>query len=256
MIRFFRRIRQSLLTENKIGNYILYALGEIALVVIGILIAIAINNLNEQRITQKKEKIYLSGLKEEFQINKAKLQELISINKSIFEAAKKLVEYTSNEAITPSEQQLSDLLYQTFAMDLAYNPNNSLLQEMINSGSLKDISNNKLRKRLTNWLATLDDIAKQEADLAKQRDKVLDLSSSDEYSIRTILDLIGISKESFGLTVKTEHSSNLSLLNSKAFENQLLLFLLTTQSTDQAHYIPLMQELNAILKSIDEALKE
>ena len=49
MLRFFRRIRQKLLSENKFDKYLLYALGEIFLVVIGILIALQINNWNENR---------------------------------------------------------------------------------------------------------------------------------------------------------------------------------------------------------------
>jgi len=50
MIKFFRKIRQKLLTENKFSKYLLYATGEIILVVIGILIALSINNWNEKRI--------------------------------------------------------------------------------------------------------------------------------------------------------------------------------------------------------------
>ncbi len=49
MIKFFRKIRQRLLKENKISKYLLYAIGEIILVVIGILIALSINNWNESR---------------------------------------------------------------------------------------------------------------------------------------------------------------------------------------------------------------
>jgi hypothetical protein len=48
MIKFFRHIRQSLILENKTGKYLKYAIGEIVLVVIGILIALQINNWNEQ----------------------------------------------------------------------------------------------------------------------------------------------------------------------------------------------------------------
>jgi hypothetical protein len=47
MIKFFRKIRQKMLTENKFSKYLLYAIGEIALVVIGILIALSVNNSNE-----------------------------------------------------------------------------------------------------------------------------------------------------------------------------------------------------------------
>ena len=49
MIKFFRKIRQNLLSENKFSRYLLYAIGEIVLVVIGILLALQINNWNENR---------------------------------------------------------------------------------------------------------------------------------------------------------------------------------------------------------------
>ena len=47
MIKFFRKIRQKMLTENKFSKYFLYAIGEIALIVVGILIAVQLNNQNE-----------------------------------------------------------------------------------------------------------------------------------------------------------------------------------------------------------------
>ena len=54
MIKFFRQIRQRLLTENKFSKYLIYAIGEIVLVVIGILIALSINNWNEVSKTKIK----------------------------------------------------------------------------------------------------------------------------------------------------------------------------------------------------------
>ncbi len=53
MIKFFRKIRQKLLSEKKFSKYLLYALGEIALVMIGILLALQVNNWNEKRIQQE-----------------------------------------------------------------------------------------------------------------------------------------------------------------------------------------------------------
>ncbi|MEW4925770.1 DUF6090 family protein [Algibacter sp. 2305UL17-15] len=55
MIKFFRKIRQKLLSENRFRKYLLYAVGEIVLVVIGILIALQINNWNQNKVTRKKE---------------------------------------------------------------------------------------------------------------------------------------------------------------------------------------------------------
>ncbi|NND80487.1 MAG: hypothetical protein HKN53_11350 [Maribacter sp.] len=56
MFKFFRKIRKGLLTENRLGKYLLYAIGEIVLVVIGILIALNLNNQNQQRETEAKVK--------------------------------------------------------------------------------------------------------------------------------------------------------------------------------------------------------
>jgi hypothetical protein len=63
MIKFLRKIRQKLFAENKFGKYIIYAIGEIALVVIGILIALSVNNNNEERKLQKLETKSLQELK-------------------------------------------------------------------------------------------------------------------------------------------------------------------------------------------------
>ncbi len=75
MIKFFRKIRQRLLTENKFSKYLIYAIGEIVLVVIGILIALQINNLNEQRKDKIKEQVILKHLKEDYQVNLIQLEQ-------------------------------------------------------------------------------------------------------------------------------------------------------------------------------------
>jgi len=59
MIKFFRKIRQQLLAEGAVKKYLLYAIGEILLVVIGILIALQINNWNEQQKIAQQTRHYL-----------------------------------------------------------------------------------------------------------------------------------------------------------------------------------------------------
>ena len=82
MIKFFRKIRFNLMSENKSGKYLKYAVGEIILVVIGILIALQINNWNENRKQNIKERFILERLLIDlnsdmdlvtYQIEKAKL---------------------------------------------------------------------------------------------------------------------------------------------------------------------------------------
>jgi len=255
MLKFFRKIRKELIAEKKVSNYILYALGEIVLVVIGILIALAINNANELSIKKDKEQIYLTGLRDEFETSQIKLKELIAFNKQSYEDAKKIVIYMQNTEALPNEQELANLLYNAFAFDISFNPNNSLLEEMINSGSLKDISNPRLRILLTNWISFMEDVSKQEIMLDTERDKIIDMFRSDMNSIKTIYDLTGVSSE-LGLPESSEQTSNRNLLLSKEFENNMLMFILTSIKTETTHYNPLMQSIDEILKTIDTEIKE
>jgi len=67
MIKLFRKTRQKLLTESKFSKYLLYAIGEIVLVVLGILIALSINNWNQVRLMSEKETTYLENLERDLQ---------------------------------------------------------------------------------------------------------------------------------------------------------------------------------------------
>ena len=69
MIKFFRKIRQNLLTENKFSKYLLYATGEIVLVVIGILIALTLNNNNAKEKSETKALVVFDELLEELASN-------------------------------------------------------------------------------------------------------------------------------------------------------------------------------------------
>jgi hypothetical protein len=69
MLKFFRKIRQKMLSENKFSKYLLYAIGEIILVMIGILLALQVNNWNENRKAQKSEINILSQLKTDLNEN-------------------------------------------------------------------------------------------------------------------------------------------------------------------------------------------
>ena len=77
MIKFFRKIRQNLLSEGKTGKYVKYAIGEIILVVIGILIALQINTWNQNKKDQKLEQQYYCRLLEDVE------QDYLNYNNSI-----------------------------------------------------------------------------------------------------------------------------------------------------------------------------
>ncbi len=80
MIKFFSKIRQRLLSENKFSKYLTYAIGEILLVVIGILIALQINNWNESRKEYLKLKVYLENMKNDLTNDIARMEDIHDIN--------------------------------------------------------------------------------------------------------------------------------------------------------------------------------
>jgi len=79
MISFFRKIRQKLLTINKFTQYLLYAIGEIALVMAGILLALQVNNWNEQKKERIREVSLLRELKGNLETNIQNLEKDIAV---------------------------------------------------------------------------------------------------------------------------------------------------------------------------------
>lgn len=86
MIKFFRKIRQNLISKGKTGTYLKYALGEIILVVIGILIALQINNWNESRKQSATEQEFITSLNNDLKQDKAFIERVIELNEPRIEA--------------------------------------------------------------------------------------------------------------------------------------------------------------------------
>ena len=76
MIKFFRKIRHNLLLENKTRKYFKYAIGEIFLIMIGILLALQVNDWNESRKNRKTEIQFLKGIKQDLQTDSLELNKL------------------------------------------------------------------------------------------------------------------------------------------------------------------------------------
>lgn len=82
MLRIFRNLRKQLLANNKVGAYLKYAVGEVILVVVGILIALQVNNWNENRKQRAKELHYLANLKNDLNLNIAEIDRYIDARNS------------------------------------------------------------------------------------------------------------------------------------------------------------------------------
>jgi hypothetical protein len=83
MIKFFRKIRQNMIKENRISKYMLYAIGEIILVVIGILFALQINNWNQKDKSDQLANVYLIDFKHDLETDITSLEKRINDNKAL-----------------------------------------------------------------------------------------------------------------------------------------------------------------------------
>jgi len=97
VIKLFRHIRQSLIMENKTGKYLKYALGEIVLVVVGILIALQINNWNDQRKAAAQEQLILKRLEVELSSNIKEVNNQILIAKEVIDNLKFCMDVLRNK---------------------------------------------------------------------------------------------------------------------------------------------------------------
>ena len=140
MIKFFRLIRFSMLNRNQTKKYVLYALGEIILVVIGILIALQINNWNEQQKLDQEEQKLLSALNKEIKTNLSNLERSIQYNDTIIQKSETLLyEGLSN---ADHKFEVSDIF-----TAMGYNYNNiesSITDEILGTNSRALISNDSV----------------------------------------------------------------------------------------------------------------
>ncbi|WP_340156385.1 DUF6090 family protein [uncultured Winogradskyella sp.] len=145
MIKIFRKIRQNLLMENKTGKYFKYAIGEIVLVVIGILIALQINNWNEQRKENIKEQAILKRLQKEFISNKNQLQEKIDFRNDIVKNCELLLNYYNE----PKNGTRNDIINNLSSLQPStYDP---IKNDLVSSGNIEILKNEELKQLLVNW---------------------------------------------------------------------------------------------------------
>ena len=160
MIKLFRNIRQNLIMENKTGKYLKYAIGEIVLVVIGILIALQINNWNTLRIEKKSEHQILENLKTEFENAEEQMLYLNGLRANYLSAADLLMKI-SNENRFDKTDTIDSLLVYTLYSPTFNDPVGSL-SAITSSNRLDLISNNNLKVKLMAWPSELQDMVEGE----------------------------------------------------------------------------------------------
>jgi len=157
MIKFFRNIRKNLLSKGKTSKYLKYAIGEIVLVVIGILIALQINNWNSNRIQKQKESVYLNSIKRDLKEQLTTIETQLAYETHINNVATPMITYYK--------------AHQGFKIDSAFTANIGSLTgrktfvknsptytELISSGNIDIISDNIIKDNIIKYYQELERI--------------------------------------------------------------------------------------------------
>lgn len=174
MINFFRKIRQQLLSENQLRKYLIYAVGEIVLVVIGILVALSINNWNENQKKKGTVKVYLQNFIEDLKDDRMNMELLKNHNLFRYHSLQHLLKmsgelpfksnnieyrvpplssYNPWERAFPEEYNIEfiQLIFEASQESYSYDLNQSTINELKNTGYFSFLDNNELKESINNY---------------------------------------------------------------------------------------------------------
>lgn len=167
MIKFFRKIRYDLMGNNKkalpteasakAGKYLKYAVGEIILVVIGILIALSINNWNEYRKDRNQEREFLVQLQSEFESNLNQLDQKIALRKDMIKAAITLL-----NCIDFPENCNPDIISTNIGYSILAPTFDPIVNDIISSGRIQLLQSADLKQKLSLWTSEIVQVTEEE----------------------------------------------------------------------------------------------
>jgi len=179
MIKFFRHIRQTLIMENKTGKYLKYAIGEIVLVVIGILIALQVNNWNEELKIKNEEKSTLEKLFNES-------GQIVNYLNEVCNKYDNLISIIDKSAIALNTKTLNGMQEEEFAFGVystayfeAISPPKSTFEELNNTGKINHIQSDYVRKSISAYYSELEYINTQLVYFRNQYTKPVEVAGKD-----------------------------------------------------------------------------
>ena len=256
MIKFFRKIRQKMLTENKISKYLLYAIGEILLVVIGILIALQLNNLNEIDKVKDTEILYLNALHDEFSNNLIEVERVMKLNAKGLVYANALLDKMGTSDLDLTEKVFDSLMYRTIMAEIQYRPSPGILIELVNSGKLSIISNKELRLKLASWDGILTSVLFQEEEHSKPRYKLIDLMNKWGNGRKSLKNALANNRFALEISNSPFKLSSKVLIKNIEFDNQLTFFFITGSFLNAYFYSDLKDNIENTILMIQSELDQ
>ena len=250
MIKFFRKIRFDLMEKNKTGKSLKYAIGEIVLVVIGILIAISINNWNENRINDNIEKTYYQRFLDDVYLDEEILIQQIELTKNRLFSANTLLSYLQQENV--NMKQIANAIRNSVSRsDFKIEPTKITYEDVKSSGNLNLIRDFVLKYKLDKYYANLEGLMNN-----------ININAS-RLALRMLNkeDLIGTG---FAIIAMSQNGFDSDIVNLKKFEDNFVLthenrmklmndavFYSGLTSRNLQHFKILQQEINEMKQALE-----
>jgi len=174
-----------MLTENKFSKYLIYAIGEIVLVVIGILIALSINNWNQERIQKLEEQSIVKNIHTEYLQNKAIIKRRIEENELCEAALRQLMNNIGKDEDYLKKQNVDSLLFYAFDPPI-FRPSENTISGLIQSGRLELLQNQELVNLIYNWGRTMKALTDRTTRFTAKLDNEIFPYLSKKYSFKDI----------------------------------------------------------------------
>ena len=260
MIKFFRKIRYNLMETGKTSKYLKYAIGEIILVMIGILLALQVNNWNELRKDGIIEQQVLSELKEEYETNARQLEGKIFLRNHIIKSSIEVLNLIDNPKNISTDSLIKKIA--VIRYDPTFDP---IENDLIPSGNIRLIQNNKLRKLLSNWSSEIASVQEMELQWQKIRNEttipylldlgiyrnIIDLNYDNNISRTWSLNNLIVNKLTVGKSKKTPSVEQ--MLNNKELES-IMSIAINQSNVINNQSVTLLNRINEILELINSEI--
>lgn len=219
MTRFFRKFRLENAEKGRFRKYALYALGEILLIVIGILIALQINRWNENRNSDKAQHLLYENLLADFSNRLIELETLQKYRRMGSNATHEINTWITKGEL-PHNPKLLDSLLVTLDYTYIFNDEFRTLDMLFNTGIINEIENEALKKDLLNWPVILQETQERTTMLYENVEKLFD-TMAEHLAYRRLYNQmdLGIPVLRFS---RSQHPNQYNeLLTNRRFENLL-----------------------------------
>ncbi len=262
MFRFFRNLRRGVALNKNTRRYLLYALGEILLVVIGIVIALQIDNWNEWRQEREDEQIVLRQLRDDYRANLEQLEQKMEMRNSIIHAALSILRAMDHPGEVSRDTLIGHLT--VLLVDPTFDP---IENDLSTSGDLRLITNQDLKRMLSNWTADIVGVRELEQNWSdivfQQLQPVLtDLGISRDLADYFTNDLdvdwslaAGARLQQQDIGASTQGATALEITGSKELEG-LVSFAITYNATANLQSEILHKRIEEILGLLDQEIEE